>query len=159
MSRNATADVVVLERVMPRISFEGDCWIYTGARTRDGYGSLKGYGYVHRLMWEFTYQQLIPAGSVVRHRCDNPPCCRPSHLQLGTQADNLADMRNRGRATPPPIHVGETHHSAKLTAEDVRVIRRLYLAGSSYTVLATRFGVRPNQIGRICRRESWRSVP
>lgn len=49
----------------------------------------------------------IPAGMIVMHTCDNPPCCNPSHLVLGTQAENLADMRAKGRGVNPPMPVLE----------------------------------------------------
>jgi HNH endonuclease len=58
----------------------------TGRRTR-----------VHRLAWEIANRRLVPAGAVVRHSCDNPPCCNPTHLSVGSNADNTMDSIRRGR--------------------------------------------------------------
>lgn len=52
---------------------------------------------VHRVMWELI-NGPVPDGLHVRHRCDNPPCCNPSHLLIGTPLDNYNDMAERGRA-------------------------------------------------------------
>lgn len=79
-----------------------DCWEWRGDRNELGYGRLtltrKGLdkARVHRLMFE-RYFGPIPDGSVVRHKCDNPPCSNPDHLELGTMADNSQDMVERGR--------------------------------------------------------------
>lgn len=88
-----------------------ECVAWTGA-------SARGYGYVsvggrmlraHRRAWEQQYGP-IPAGMVVMHRCDNPSCVNLDHLALGTQADNVADMLNKGRgrwgSTPETCHRG-----------------------------------------------------
>lgn len=81
---------------------EDGCWEWRGDRNELGYGrlTLKRKGLdktrVHRLMFE-RYVGSIPDGMVIRHKCDNPPCCNPDHLEVGTQADNLADMVSRGR--------------------------------------------------------------
>ena len=78
------------------------CWEWRGDRNELGYGRLtlvrKGLdkARVHRIMFE-RYFGPIPDGSVVRHKCDNPPCCNPDHLELGTMAENMADMIERGR--------------------------------------------------------------
>ena len=66
---------------------------------KDGYGHICVYGKVvgvHRLAWELAYGP-ISGGLHVLHHCDNPPCCEPTHLFLGTQADNNADRNMKGR--------------------------------------------------------------
>lgn len=76
------------------------CWPWTGARRAEGYGMISdGNGHntgTHRLAWTFT-NGPIPAGLFVCHRCDNPPCCNPAHLFLGTNADNARDRADKGR--------------------------------------------------------------
>jgi hypothetical protein len=75
------------------------CWAYQGAITQHGYGALVRNGEkigAHKRAWELA-KGPIPDGLYVLHHCDNPPCCNPAHLFLGTQIDNLADMRAKGR--------------------------------------------------------------
>jgi hypothetical protein len=79
------------------------CWVFTGHRTVDGYGRIRHNGResnAHRVAYELA-RGPIPAGLVVCHRCDNPPCVNPAHLWLGTQADNIADMDAKGRRVAP----------------------------------------------------------
>lgn len=82
---------------------EDECWQWTGARNRDGYGYLWNDGQMpraNRLVWELT-NGPIPAGMEVCHSCDNPPCVNPAHLWLGTTGDNARDRetKRRGRWT------------------------------------------------------------
>jgi hypothetical protein len=75
-----------------------DCWPWTGTRTRYGYGSIrldKKTVSAHRAVFALTH--TINDTMVVRHSCDNPICCNPSHLLAGTQQDNIDDMMKRGR--------------------------------------------------------------
>lgn len=75
-----------------------ECWPITGHRSK-GYGRLKVNGTTqraHRLVWIYTYGP-IPPGLKVLHHCDNPPCCNPEHLFLGTDADNMNDKVVKGR--------------------------------------------------------------
>lgn len=82
---------------------ERGCWEWNGKRHEHGYGLLTApllglHGVrVHRLMWEMHNGPIENPELVVRHRCDNPPCVNPHHLELGTQADNSRDMFERGR--------------------------------------------------------------
>ncbi len=81
---------------------QSGCWPWTAARKPKGYGvfsrGTRADGLVtsSRMAWELTHGP-IPVGQMVRHACDNPPCCNPSHLALGTDSDNLTDAYTRGR--------------------------------------------------------------
>lgn len=106
---------------------DDECWEWQANRHQQGYGLFSldtqhGSYKAHRFSWELANGQ-IPDGSVVRHRCDNPPCVNPAHLELGSQADNMADMRGRGRERKA---AGATHPRARLTDEQIAEIRSRY---------------------------------
>lgn len=94
----------------------------------------------HRVAWQLTNGE-IPEGLQVLHRCDNPACVRPSHMWLGTQAENLADMRQKGRGSPPPRLAGGKHPLAKLSPEQVEQARQWYEEDVSFAEIARRLGV------------------
>lgn len=88
-----------------------DCWEWKGTRDDFGYGikSIKNkLCRTHRLAYEWT-NGPIPYGVCVLHRCDNPPCCNPDHLFLGTRPDNSADMARKGRGRKPVSHCQKGH--------------------------------------------------
>jgi hypothetical protein len=140
-----------------------ECWPWLGARSENGYGrfsSTRGrHHYAHRLVWELEFGP-IAAGMVVCHRCDNPVCCNPAHLWLGTQAENLADMREKGRRPPLEKHgqAGERNNQARLTDANVRAIRALHRAGVSQVTLSRTFGVGQTTIGHVVHGRTWRHV-
>ncbi len=84
---------------------DSGCWEWTGRRDDHGYGfirqgrgGLKSKRYpAHRMAFDW-FKGGIPEGMLVLHECDNPPCVNPDHLRLGTQADNMRDMKMKGRA-------------------------------------------------------------
>lgn len=87
-----------IERFWSLVDRSGECWNWTG-RTFRGYGvfSANGTSYrAHRVAFLISADDL-PDGLCVLHRCDNPSCCRPDHLFLGTYADNSHDMVAKGR--------------------------------------------------------------
>lgn len=75
---------------------EYGCWLWQGALTGKGYGSLSSGRYAHRVSYE-EFKGPIPQGYQVLHTCDRKNCCNPDHLYAGTHADNVADAIARGR--------------------------------------------------------------
>lgn len=120
----------------------------------------------HRIAWELIYGPIPPGndhhGTCVLHRCDNRACVNPDHLRLGTQQDNIADMKRKGRASRiiRPVKNrarGERSGSAKLTYVQVEEIRERYSGGNvRQKDLATEYGVSQTLISAIVRREIWR---
>ncbi len=116
------------------------CREWQGSTNSRGYGKkYVGGRYVraHRWTWEQAHGP-IPDGLVVMHICDNPPCVELTHLRLGTQAENLGDMREKGR------------HPRRMPSDDEvrRIIERLH-AGESPLSIAPDFGVSRQLVGRI----------
>jgi hypothetical protein len=140
-----------------RIAIGGadECWPWTDNTTAAGYGHLSIGGRVHlahRVAWEIANGK-IPEGAVIRHSCDNPPCCNPSHLMFGSHRDNTADMLARNRNRPP---IGERNGRGKLTAAQVAEIRRLAPSfRGRYRALGAQFGVNVSTISAISRGCSW----
>jgi hypothetical protein len=140
------------------VTFAEHCWLWNGCIRSDGRG-FTSYGrerkmLAHRLAWELTYGP-IPEGVCVCHRCDNPRCVRPDHLFLGTQQDNLRDMRNKDRGAIPAPRQGSKHHKAKLTEADVLAIRQAYAEGETQIALARRYGVTGSNMCSIVNGKTW----
>lgn len=88
---------------------------------------------------------------VVRHKCDNPRCINPEHLEAGTQVDNMRDMRERGRQGDNRSF-GAANGRTVLSPDDVLAIRAQYVKGSKefgLPSLARKFGVGVSQIHRV----------
>lgn len=163
-----------------------NCWPFMGPFLSHGYGVFGFEGKhwkAHRLAYTLAYGP-IPDGLSVCHQCDNPCCCNPNHLFLGTTLDNQRDKWKKGRGTdgdrnglrkhperaargnengsrlyPERLARGEEQHLAKLTDDGVREIRRLHATGRYFQKdLAKMFGVDKATIGRITRRETWKHI-
>lgn len=145
--------------LVDRSAGAGGCWPFVGHRTPKGYGQVKRDGevvYAHRYAFVLS-GRVIGDGQLVRHACDNPPCCNPSHLNAGSAADNTRDMVERGRARGGSLK-GEAHPAAVLSDRDVREVRRLVQEGLNYTSIARRYGVTRTPIARIAKGLSWTHV-
>jgi hypothetical protein len=103
------------------------CWKWSGKKN-NGYGVLSkgsrkdGYFLAHRFSWELYNKQKIPEGMFVMHKCDNPECCNPDHLMIGTPKENTQDMiaKGRKRVVAP---LGTENGKSVLNEEKVRFIR------------------------------------
>lgn len=91
----------VRDRFLSKVDQSGDCWTWSASKMKNGYGRFgvsKGViRFAHRVSHEL-FIGPIPSGSFVLHRCDNPSCVNPAHLFLGTHADNMIDMKRKGRS-------------------------------------------------------------
>ena len=133
------------------------CWEWKGAKNKDGYGQIQVNGRLigaHRAAYEL-YRKPVPAGMYVLHVCDNRACANPSHLFLGTHADNMADKVNKGRHVAPK---GEAHGCAKLNARDVGDIKKRLQAGESNKSIAAIYGVSGAAVSKIKTGRKWRHV-
>lgn len=131
-----------------------DCWEWQRNRQKSGHGHQRIRGKTvsaHRHAYELTYGP-IPPGLIVRHTCDNPPCCNPAHLIVGTHGDNARDRRDRGRGFSPK---GSLNGRAKLTSQQVKEIRS---SSESQVVLANRYNVGRSTIQRVLARTNWKEV-
>jgi hypothetical protein len=135
---------------------ENGCREWLGTRNKSGYGKVminRRDMRTHRVAWELTYGP-IPDDMFVCHQCDNPPCCEPTHLFLGTPADNIHDRDQKGRQRR-----GANVNTAKLTPDDVRKMRRFYETGAfSKAELGRLFGVSKHAAMAVINRRSWKHV-
>ncbi len=164
---------------------ESECWEWQGPRM---FPPNMPYGVVntprsrgapwsfrsHRVSWELTHGAITDPALCVCHHCDNPPCCNPNHLFLGTHADNIDDMVLKGRTaiqdgenhwtqrSPDLLYRlkrGEENGNHRLTVEEVVQIRALYAAGKhSYRDLEPMFGVTNVTIMSVVLRRTWKHV-
>jgi hypothetical protein len=149
-------------KVSPKERFErigwddvDGCYVWKGYKGKDGYGTFrldqKTCTTAHRAAYLFF--KGSPDGKVVRHKCDNPPCVNPDHLELGSPLDNVMDAVERGRRSPQN---GENNHASKLTQTQADEIRSRYASEKvSQQALAAEYGVSQVTISLIVRNKIW----
>jgi hypothetical protein len=125
------------------------CWIWTGCSSPLGYGRFRLDGkskVAPRVAWEIE-NGPVPDRLFVLHRCDNPKCCNPNHLFLGTKKDNSQDMMKKGR---------DKIHYKKLTPSDIDDIRK---SSDKTLAVSIRLGVHPSTVWKIRTNRSWKHIP
>ncbi len=142
------------------IDDEKSCWEFTGSRDKDGYGRIgverKGFKKTykaHRLSW--TLQNgPIPDENCICHRCDNPPCVRPDHLELGTVWDNNHDKEKKNRDAR-----GERNGMRRLSERHIQEIRDFWDTGQyTQSDLGAIYEVSQSAISKIVTRKRWQHV-
>ena len=146
------------------IKSEDECWNWTACKINTGYGQF-GINYkiykAHRISW-IIHNCDIPEGLLICHTCDNPSCCNPKHLFLGTAKDNTQDMIKKGRyytGNHKGLNTGIKNGNTKLTEEQVLEIRQKYIPWE-YTqkMLADEYGVGITIISYIINNKSWKHI-
>lgn len=149
-------DLTYEQRFWRKVDHTETCWLWMGAKRGDGYGAFQ-LGPKQIAAHRYSYQLRsgeIPEGMVVMHSCDVPLCVNPTHLRLGTHAENSADAARKGRKLP-----GSQNHQAKLTEGQVIEMRERYAAGGvTQRQLADAFEVSPALVAAIVARKAWRHV-
>jgi HNH endonuclease len=160
----------IAERFWEKVNKTETCWLWTKSLAGGGYGTfltitdgVKRTQPAHRVAWQLE-NGPIPDGMFLLHRCDTKRCVRPSHLFLGTQADNIKDMISKDRHASGKkwwltlLPRGTAHPNAKLTNTQVRTIRKLSARGFAQTSIAARYKVSAPTIARILSRKTWKHV-
>lgn len=136
----------------------GQCLVWTGPRERKmPYGKVEISGRMflaHRISYALHYG-VDPGPLKVCHRCDNPPCCSPLHLFLGTTLDNNLDAIAKGRNNPPR---GERSGTSILTESMVLEMRALRSSGAHYQSIADQYGVSRTTARMAISGETWAHV-
>jgi hypothetical protein len=170
-SKYLEVDARTAERLWRMVDKSGGpdaCWPFTGSRGTHGYGQIyvrakkKGNRLArsNRVAYAAVYGP-IPAGLIVCHRCDNPPCCNPAHLFLGDDGDNARDRVAKGRHGGPRLEHrlrGEALPGTKLTDALVRAIRARRAEGETYKAIANALGLKKGAVGHVVRRDTWGHV-
>ncbi len=178
------------ERFWAKVDRRGanECWPWTAGVDSDGYGSFRPGGSApcvtaSRFSWVLAHPGVLITPDInVCHHCDNPPCCNPDHLFVGTVAANMADRNRKGRQArgqrvivnrdssylrgdshwkrrqPARTPRGEAIGTARFTEADVRAMREAYALGELQTSIAKRYGTAQAVVSGIIRRKSWAHV-
>jgi len=150
--------LLAMRRFLVKLALgDNGCIEWTGSRQRQGYGVFyighDAYVMAHRRAWEWSNGKDVPEGMLVCHSCDNPPCCNPDHLFLGTPADNMADMVNKGRSSR-----GEKQHKSRLNEQTVLDVLRWSSQGCTLSQIARILGVSISAVRLVIAGKSWRHV-
>ena len=133
-----------------RINKTDTCWIWNGGRNDKGYGRIAictVMTVAHRVSW-IIHHGSIPDGLCVLHSCDNPPCVNPSHLFLGTKADNATDRDRKDRLITPYI-IGHNKSPMKFSEDTQDKIRIDRESGKSLKCLRESYDISRSQLWRI----------
>lgn len=152
MNPEGRKPVPLIDRFYHKVAFDhpSKCWEWTANRSMGGYGMVKFHGRnrgAHRISYELWTGTEIPDGMQVMHRCDNPPCVNPFHLELGTCRDNIRDKHAKGRQ---PSQRGSRNNAGSRLTDDqiIEALRRLR-SGEVQRQIAEDLGITQTMVSRI----------
>lgn len=134
---------------------EGGCWEWKAATTEGGYGYFRFNGRpqnANRVAWILT-KGPIPDGIFVCHRCDNRKCVNPDHLFLGTNQNNLDDMKEKGRSSR-----GEKNTMHRYTEATIYRVKQMKVQGYTREKTAKETGVSQSTISMIWNEKTWKHI-
>jgi hypothetical protein len=141
-----------VERILNKIEYVGECWIWQGAKSSSGYGNffLQGkYLNTHKASY-MLFKGEVPEGLQVMHSCDTKLCVNPAHLEAGTPLQNTQDSKIRGLVPPTPT--GDKHHCTKISDAEVWQMRDLHKSGLfTYDQIAKLYNTVNRTVAGICR--------
>lgn len=143
--------MTLIERFLAKVTKgkKDECWLWqVKSRDKDGYGQFKLNGKVersHRVAYSLFVGPLSPK-LVVLHSCDNPPCCNPSHLTVGTHLDNMQDKSRKDRC----------RGTEKITRQQASEIREARMRGVPLERLARKYKVSLSTISMCDKGSNWK---
>ena len=145
-------DTECLERLLGRTRAipETGCLEWTGTPSGNGYAYVRLNGesqLVHRAVFKLAIGP-IPTGMVIRHACDTPLCVNPDHLSIGTQAENMADMVERGRQRGPRVPLSPAQQAEIVAAV---ALYRSGKLGYTHAAIVAGWGVSVTTVKRLDR--------
>lgn len=135
---------------------ENECWEWERSKDGGGYGVFTTHKYGREKSHRISYLECvgeIPEGLMVLHTCDNPSCCNPKHLFLGTNQENMDDKVKKNRQSRL---FGGDNGRCQMSEKNIMSMRKDYRSGNfSYSDLVYKYKISQTQVARIIKRESW----
>ncbi len=134
------------------------CWVWMGSKTSQGYGHFKFNGKTEKAQRvSYHISSKTKLGNLqVLHKCDNPSCCNPNHLFLGTNADNVKDKMKKGRHR---YAIGSNSYLSKIKEADVLEIRRLYKEEhKGSTEISKLYSIKVAAVSHIIHNRTWKHL-
>lgn len=149
---------------------ESECWVWKKSLCQRGYGKFQvGGKTIKANRFSMVASGIeIPENMCACHSCDNPPCCNPNHLWVGSSADNQRDRAAKGRSskgernpskTHPELFRGENNHAHQLTSEAVSWLRENPPTGKNMNSEALKYSVSPSALRAAIVGSTWRHLP
>ena len=137
-----------------------ECWEWTGTRDHHGYGQMfigtihktRRAHKTHRLSYLIVHGE-IPEGHLIRHKCDNPPCCNPNHLEIGLPVHNVRDAVERQQ-----MNQGTKNGNSKFSNDQITMMRKLKREGYGNVDIAKFFNTTSGTVCGITKGHTWRNV-